>query len=77
MKNETSKKRGRPAGSNSFTKVKLADLICLVGEGAVVPVSKIWLRENSVDISPASVKVINEAKEEQPQIEYSMTSFDD
>lgn len=74
---EQKKTRGRPKGSNSFAKVKLTDLISLVGEEAVVPVSKIWLRENSIDIAvnPAKV-VISEAQEQQEKIEFSMTSFD-
>jgi hypothetical protein len=79
MSNETTKRRGRPAGSTSFVKVKLQDLIALVGEGAVVPVSKIYLRENSIDISQQPVKMVLSAAneiEEQPKIEFSMTSFE-
>ena len=79
MSNETTKRRGRPVGSTSFVKVKLQDLIALVGEGAVVPVSKIYLRENSIDISHQIAKVVlpvAEEIEEQPKIEFSVTSFE-
>ncbi len=81
MNTESSKRRGRPPGSNSFVKIKLSDLIALVGEGAVVPVSRIYLRENSIDISaqPATVTInaASEPIEEESKIEFALTAFED
>jgi hypothetical protein len=79
MSNEVNIKRGkgRPAGSNSFVKVRLKDLVALMGDQMVVPVSKIWLRENSIDIA-MPVATLAAAQEEAPApIEFSFTSFED
>jgi hypothetical protein len=82
MSNETqAKRRGRPQGSNSFVKLRLEDLIAIVGTGAVVPISKVWLRDQNISIGAAVVPVaIAPAPEpvaEEEKISFSLTSFDD
>lgn len=82
MSNEaTAKRRGRPAGSNSFVKLRLEDLIAIVGSGAIVPVSKVWLREQNIStdapVAPVNISAAQEPEEEQPKIEFSLTSFED
>lgn len=82
MSNEaTVKRRGRPAGSNSFVKIKMADLLSLVGENGVVPVSKVWLRELGVSVSesvaPIQITAAPEPVAEEEKISFSLTTFDD
>lgn len=82
MSNETqTKRRGRPAGSNSFIKLRLSDLIRIVGEGAVVPVSKVWLRENGIDSAekPVTISIApaEEPQEQETKIEFKFTKFED
>ena len=82
MSNEAhAKRRGRPAGSNSFVKLRLSDLIRIVGEGAVVPVSKVWLRENGIqsgDTVPTPILVrAATPKEEEQKISFSISTFED
>ena len=43
MQENNAKRRGRPAGSTSFQKVKLSDLTNNLGPNAAVIVSKKWL----------------------------------
>jgi hypothetical protein len=75
------KQRGRPKGSNSFVKLKLSDLMSIVGSDGIVPVSKIWLREKNVDILESSAKIQLAAAEEpvapEEKIEFAITSFED
>jgi hypothetical protein len=75
------KQRGRPKGSNSFAKLKLADLISIVGADGIVLVSKVWLREKNVDIVESSAKIQLAAAEEpvapEEKIEFAITSFED
>jgi hypothetical protein len=74
------KRRGRPAGSNSFVRVRVADLVRLLGNNVSVPVSKVWLRENGIEATQAVSMVVpqvaEEPQENQPKIEFSLTSFD-
>lgn len=82
MSNETqAKRRGRPAGSNSFVKIKMTDLLSLVGENGIVPVSKVWLRELGVtlDPQPAPIQIAPavEPVAEEEKISFSLTTFDD
>lgn len=37
--------RGRPKGSNSFAHVQIKQLLQMLNEEAVIPVSSIWLRD--------------------------------
>jgi len=75
------KQRGRPKGSNSFVKLKLSDLISIVGADGIVPVSKIWLRENGVGVVESFAKIQLAAAEEpvapEEKIEFAITSFED
>jgi len=74
------KRRGRPAGSNSFVRVRVADLVQLVGNNVSVPVSKVWLRENGIEatqaVAVAIPQVIEQPQENLPKIEFSLTKFD-
>ena len=54
----TKRSKGRPAGSNSFIRIRACDLIKMVGEMAVIPVSKVWLRENGLDVVEPQIKII-------------------
>ena len=78
---DKTKQRGRPKGSNSFVKLKLTDLISIVGADGIVPVSKVWLREKNVDILESSAKIQLAAAEEpvapEEKIEFAITSFED
>jgi hypothetical protein len=41
----TKRGRGRPKGSNSFAHVQIKQLLTMLNEEAVIPVSSIWLRD--------------------------------
>jgi hypothetical protein len=76
MSNETqTKRRGRPAGSTSFVRVNISDLLDAVGKNARVMVSKKWLEEIglTIDAPVATLAPIREAVEEQPKIEFTIT----
>lgn len=82
MSNEANvKRRGRPVGSNSFVKLRLSDLIRIVGEQTVVPVSKVWLRENNIDSdqkpTTLSIAPAEEPQEQETKIEFKLTKFED
>lgn len=78
---EPLKTRGRPAGSNSFIRMRLSELAALLGENAVIPVSKVWLRENGIsteeNLKPVSIAAAPEPTIEQPKIEFALTTFED
>lgn len=78
---EQTKQRGRPKGSNSFVKVKLSDLISIIGADGIVSVSKVWLREKNIDIAESYHKIQIAAAEEpvveEEKIQFSLTSFED
>jgi hypothetical protein len=72
--------KGRPTGSNSFVRIRARDLISMVGEGAVVPVSKIWLRENGVELIESQTKIVSDipvAESQEQKIQFSLTTFED
>ena len=76
--NETPKKRGRPRGSTSFTRVKLSDLAKQVGSEATVVVSKRWLEDIGLTIDPTPTKTteaIREVAEPEEKIQFSVNSF--
>lgn len=82
MSNEAqAKRRGRPAGSNSFVKIRLCDLVALMGDQVVVPISKVYLRENGIDTGEKPVTLslapAAEPQEETSKIEFNLTSFED
>ena len=76
--NETPKKRGRPKGSTSFTRVNITDLTNAVGRNASIVVSKKWMQEIGLTVDPAPVKVIPAQATEEPEekIEFSVNTFD-
>ena len=53
--------RGRPAGSNSFANVQIKQLLALLSEDAIIPVSRIWLRDTFGAISEPAPVIINTA----------------
>jgi hypothetical protein len=78
--NNIKRSKGRPAGSNSFVRIRACDLIKMVGEMAVIPVSKVWLRENGLELSEPQIKVITAAtavETTEEKIEFSLTTFED
>lgn len=84
MNSETQKRgKGRPSGSNSFVRVRLCDLVDLIGANATVPVSKVWLRDNGFEeevnkpLSPIRMKVAEPDQEPEEKIEFSLTTFED
>mgnify|MGYP003112861089 FL=1 len=73
------KKRGRPRGSTSFTRVKLSDLAKQVGSEATVVVSKRWLEDIGLTIDPTPTKTteaIREVAEPEEKIQFSINTFD-
>lgn len=70
--------KGRPAGSNSFVRIRACDLIKMVGEMAVIPVSKVWLRENGLEPQEPQIKIVAPVVEEtEEKIQFSITNFED
>jgi hypothetical protein len=71
--------KGRPAGSNSFVRIRACDLIKMVGDMAVIPVSKVWLRENGLDVVEPQIKVVSATapEETEEKIQFSLTTFED
>lgn len=78
MNSSLPKRRGRPPGSFSFVKVKLQDLVSMMGEQAIVSVSSKWLKEHNISTEQCA-RVISQAEPSAPEqkIAFSVTSFDD
>jgi hypothetical protein len=79
MNSSLPKRRGRPPGSFSFVKVKLQDLVSMMGEQAIVSVSSKWLKEHNISTEQCA-RVIAQAQDEtlapEQKIAFSVTSFD-
>jgi hypothetical protein len=75
---ETPKKRGRPRGSTSFTRVQLSDLAKQVGSEATIVVSKRWLDEIGLTVNPAPVRrdSLREVAEPEEKIQFSVNTFE-
>jgi len=72
--------KGRPAGSNSFVRIRARDLIAMVGESAIIPVSKVWLRENGIELVAPQMTIVSDMPVAEPQeekIQFSLTTFED
>jgi hypothetical protein len=72
--------KGRPVGSHSFIRIRACDLIKMVGEMAVIPISKVWLRENGIELSEPQIKIITPAvapEQTEEKIQFSLTTFED
>lgn len=77
MNEPKKKQRGRPKGSTSFTRVNISDLINAVGRNAHIVVSKKWLGEIGLTVSPAPPRELQFTPEQtEEKIEFSVTSFD-
>ena len=77
--NEMPKKRGRPKGSTSFTRIRLGDLLASFGPDAAIVVSKKWMDEVGLTVAPAPVKTIPAAlvaDEPEEKIEFSVNTFE-
>jgi hypothetical protein len=77
----TKRGKGRPAGSNSFVRIRACDLIKMIGEMAVIPVSKVWLRENGIAAADPQITFVA-AQPPAPEptedkIQFSLTTFED
>ena len=71
------KKRGRPAGSTSFTRIKLRDLADQLGQEATIVVSKRWLEDIglTVDSAPVKKEPLREVGEPEEKIQFSVNTF--
>jgi len=71
------KKRGRPAGSTSFTRIKLRDLADQLGQEATIVVSKRWLEDIGLTVDPSPVKKepLREVGEPEEKIQFSVNTF--
>ena len=74
MKNNTKRKRGRPAGSTSFARVKIADLIAQLGTNFTITVSKKWLEDIGLEVDKERPnRVIAALESEEPKIQFNIT----
>lgn len=63
MNNNTKRKRGRPAGSTSFIRVKLTDLVGHLGSNGNVVVSKKWLEDIGFSAEPPPIEILYPVKD--------------
>jgi hypothetical protein len=79
MEEKPKKGRGRPVGANSFTTVRMKDLMRFVGEEGVVKVSRVWLKEIGLTLTEevATIAALPDAaqKEEEKPIEFNVTTW--
>ena len=75
--------RGRPSGSNSFANVQIKQLLTLLSEDAVIPVSRIWLRDTFGAIAEPAPVIINTANntvvenQTEEKIQFHIEKFED
>jgi hypothetical protein len=57
MNNKPTPKRkvGRPKGATSFVRVDISTLQEHVGRKQTIPVSRVWLEENNINVSPKPI----------------------
>ena len=72
--------RGRPKGSNSFAMVQIKQLLTMLSEEAVVPVSQIWLRDTLglMVVTPTVKTIINHQVEEEQteeRVQFAIETF--
>lgn len=73
MNNNTKRKRGRPAGSISFARVKIADLIAQLGTNFTITVSKKWLEDIGLEVdSDKPNRVIAAVESEEDKIQFTI-----
>ena len=78
--NTSTKTRGRPKGAVSTVNITLRQLNELFPLDAVIPVGAVWLREYGVSVEKPQPLVVTEASlpvEPEPQIQFSVTRFDE
>jgi hypothetical protein len=63
MNNNTKRKRGRPAGSTSFIRVRLVDLVGHLGSNGNVVVSKKWLEDIGFSAEPPPIEILYPVKD--------------
>lgn len=79
----TKRGRGRPAGSNSFANVQIKQLLTLLSEDAIVPVSRIWMRDTFGAIAEPAPLIINTANntvvenQTEEKIQFHIEKFED
>ena len=79
----TKRGRGRPAGSNSFANVQIKQLLTLLSEDAIVPVSRIWMRDTFGAIAEPAPVIINTANntvvenQTEEKIQFHIEKFED
>ena len=69
MKNNTKRKRCRPAGSTSFARVKIADLIAQLGTNFTIVVSKKWLEDIGLEVNEDEPNRVIAAVESEESLE--------
>lgn len=77
--NSQTKTRGRPKGAVSLVNITLRQLNELFPLDSAIPVGAIWLREYGVTVqapAPIMVTAAPEEREEEPQIQFSVTHFE-
>lgn len=77
--NTEPKRRGRPTGAKSLVNITLRQLNELFPLDSAIPVGAIWLREYGVTVqapAPIMVTAAPEEREEEPQIQFSVTHFE-
>ncbi len=64
---------GRRKGATSFTKISLYDLMQICGEGAYIPVSRIWLEQLTDSVDEVSTQNVVSTKEPEQNEKISFT----
>jgi hypothetical protein len=73
MNNNTKRKRGRPAGSTSFARVKIGDLTAQLGTNCTITVSKKWLEDIGLEVdSDKPNRVIAAVESEEAKIQFTI-----
>ena len=76
--------RGRPKGHSPYAYIEYDDLGELIGHNPIIKVSRAWLESLRASPAPSShitkVSTLSprpEPEEDQPKIEFNLTTFDD
>ena len=75
---DTSKKRGRPKGAVSFTRVKLSDLNRFLKEEAIVSVSRKYLEEIGLTLDESAAIIASQPEDSNQATipDFTITQFD-
>jgi hypothetical protein len=79
MQEHIKRKKGRPAGSTSFVRINISDLINAIGQNANIVVSKKWLEEIGLTVETPALTILPQAAPavEMEKIQFSFASFED